>query len=289
MRRAERRSTKSPGSKSRASQAMRQACAEASKRVIGPAPDSPASAARQVASQPIPRGPTIPRPVTTTRRPSGPPVAAHSRSPPLTASTAPVMKAAAGEQRNATGPATSSGLAQPAERRGRQQALALLVAQDVGEARAHEPGGDGVDAHARRPRLAREGAHQAGDAGLRGGVVGLPGVALGSDDRGDGDHAAAPAAGHARDRGAGGGHGPAEVDVDGLAPRLAGHPHRGAVPRHAGVRDHRVERPDRGLHLLHRAGGVARRRAPRSAPPAPGRPASRTPAATASAPSRSRA
>ena len=81
MRRAERRSMKSPGSKPRASQAMRQASSDASKRVIGPAPERPASAALQVSSQPMPSGPTMPSPVTTTRRAGSRPFALTAAAP----------------------------------------------------------------------------------------------------------------------------------------------------------------------------------------------------------------
>ena len=60
---------------------------------------------------------TSPRPVTTTRRRA---IAHDIDSPPSTDSTAPVTKAAAGEQRNATTPATSSGVpSRPSGRLGR--------------------------------------------------------------------------------------------------------------------------------------------------------------------------
>ena len=49
-------------------QAMRQAWALASKRVIGPAPDRPAIRLRQTVSTSAPSGVTSPSPVTTTRR-----------------------------------------------------------------------------------------------------------------------------------------------------------------------------------------------------------------------------
>ena len=48
--------------------AIRQENAEASNRVIGPIPFSPATMARQFSSLPIPRGETSPAPVTATRR-----------------------------------------------------------------------------------------------------------------------------------------------------------------------------------------------------------------------------
>ncbi len=71
MRRTERRSRWSAGSKSLTSQAIRHACWEASKRVIVRAVETPASAALQALRQPMPRGETIPSPVITTRRAFG--------------------------------------------------------------------------------------------------------------------------------------------------------------------------------------------------------------------------
>src|SRR5206468_2536652 len=62
------RSMKRSGSKSRTSPAMRAGSAEASKRVIGPMPERPATRLSQFASMPMPSGVTRPRPVTTTRR-----------------------------------------------------------------------------------------------------------------------------------------------------------------------------------------------------------------------------
>src|SRR5436309_4530102 len=62
------RSMKRSGSKSRTSPATRAGRAEASKRVIGPMPERPATRLSQFASIPMPSGVTRPRPVTTTRR-----------------------------------------------------------------------------------------------------------------------------------------------------------------------------------------------------------------------------
>src|SRR5437870_5665655 len=62
------RSMKRSGSKSRTSPATRAGRAEASKRVIGPMPERPATRLSQFASMPMPSGVTRPRPVTTTRR-----------------------------------------------------------------------------------------------------------------------------------------------------------------------------------------------------------------------------
>jgi hypothetical protein len=72
---------KSCGSKPATSQAMRQWWADASKRVIGPAPEVPASAARHASCQPMPIGLTMPRPVTTTRRRSPSAVTAAAPRP----------------------------------------------------------------------------------------------------------------------------------------------------------------------------------------------------------------
>ena len=54
-------------------------CCEASKCEIVPIPLRPSSSARQLASVPIPRGETIPTPVTTTRLPKPPPSAVDVR------------------------------------------------------------------------------------------------------------------------------------------------------------------------------------------------------------------
>src|SRR5438034_1054487 len=62
------RSMKRSGSKSRTSPATRAGRAEASKRVIGPMPERPATRLSQFASMPVPSGVTRPSPVTTTRR-----------------------------------------------------------------------------------------------------------------------------------------------------------------------------------------------------------------------------
>ena len=51
---------------------MRVGKSEASKRVMGPAPDSPANMRFHVGSTPVPNGDTIPSPVTTTRRMQSP-------------------------------------------------------------------------------------------------------------------------------------------------------------------------------------------------------------------------
>jgi hypothetical protein len=72
IRRAARDSMWSAGAKPFTSQAMRHACRVASKCVIGPAPDRPSRAARQVSSVSRPSGLTRPMPVITTRRPAGP-------------------------------------------------------------------------------------------------------------------------------------------------------------------------------------------------------------------------
>src|SRR5687768_14521425 len=61
-------STQRNGSNPFTSQAKWVECWDASKSVIGPAPDLPASRPAQVSSVPIPRGDTSPTPVTTTLR-----------------------------------------------------------------------------------------------------------------------------------------------------------------------------------------------------------------------------
>src|SRR5438309_1864722 len=62
------RAMKREGSKPLTSAAMRQVKAEASKRVMGPAPLRPASSASQLDAFPMARGETRPTPVTATRR-----------------------------------------------------------------------------------------------------------------------------------------------------------------------------------------------------------------------------
>jgi hypothetical protein len=69
-------STQRSGSKPFTSQAKRAECCEASKSVMGPAPERPALSADQLSSVPMPTGDTSPTPVTTTLRsaPTWPPV-----------------------------------------------------------------------------------------------------------------------------------------------------------------------------------------------------------------------
>ena len=62
------RGTHSAGSKSLHSPAKWVAKAEASKCVMGPMPDRPATRVSHAFATPVPTGQTIPRPVTTTRR-----------------------------------------------------------------------------------------------------------------------------------------------------------------------------------------------------------------------------
>ena len=106
----------------------------ASKRVIGPAPEVPASAARHASCQPMPSGLTMPSPVTTTRRRS--PSAVTAAAPRPRPGTAPVMKAARRRAEERDRARHVLGLAEAPQRGRRQQALALLVGEGVGEAGA---------------------------------------------------------------------------------------------------------------------------------------------------------
>ena len=145
----------------RTSQAILQWCCEASKRVIEPRGGGPGQG-----------GVPGRAPADAERRDdaeAGDDDAVrvpHMRSPPSTASTVPVMKAAPSEQRNATGPATSSGVPRRPRAVAREQVVAVPLGQHVGEARGDVAGGDGVDAHSARAGLAGQRAGEADDPGL---------------------------------------------------------------------------------------------------------------------------
>ena len=138
--------------------------------VIGPAPDSPATSARQLVSASLPSERDHPDPGD--RRPA---VAVlpfslaltYIPSPPSTSSTSPVMNEASSEQRNRTarrrpparraGRAACSRASPPSPPRGARRSAAS----------SRSPGAIDVRAHAARAELAGERLREADDPGLR--------------------------------------------------------------------------------------------------------------------------
>src|SRR4051812_25647121 len=80
-----------------------------------------------------------------------------------------------------------SGLTQPLQRNRLRQPGALHLAQRIGHRGHDEAGGDDIDGDPARGDFLRQGFGHADHAGLGGGIVGLAGVAGGTDDGGNVD------------------------------------------------------------------------------------------------------
>ena len=110
-----------------------------------------------------------------------------------------------------------------------EQGLLLRVRQRVGHRRLDESGGNAVGGDAARGCLGGERLHHPREAGLGGGVVGLPGIAGRAHHRGDEDEPPPTLAEHAAQAGAGEHEAGAEIDVQDLLPVLVLHAERETV------------------------------------------------------------
>ena len=126
----------------------------------------------------------MPMPVTTTRRSCRRSViAAHIPIPPSTPRTAPVTNDAASETRKRTARATSSGSPRRASGVDSSSSLAQLLGAGRQSARSRcSPGATQLTRMLRATELARERLRQPDQAGLRGRVVRLTGIAVHADD-----------------------------------------------------------------------------------------------------------
>src|SRR5919106_6029426 len=175
------------GSKSDASHAKRTLYSLASKWVIGPAPDSPATRFSHVDSGSLPSGVTIPTPVTATRRlPFW--LTSLIRLHP---ESAVHQEHRARDERRFLGaeePYRSGHVlrvAEPAERRVLEHRAGGFLGKDVGQLGRHVARDDDVRPHVPAPELTREGLRESDDPGLGRSVVRLAPVPVQAHDRGD--------------------------------------------------------------------------------------------------------
>src|SRR6478672_2416330 len=137
--------------------------------------------------------------------------------------------------------------------------LLLVVREDGGHLRVDEAGGDDVGRDAATAELARDGARETDETGLRRGVVRLARRAVEADDAADEDDAPATLADHAGGGAAGAAERAGEVRVDDGVELLVAHPHQEGVAGDARVGDEHLHGPAEDL-LRGGEGGVDRRR-----------------------------
>src|SRR5579871_2082594 len=153
-------------------------------------------------------------------------------------------------------------LAQTPERNRSGHASQRIGLHALDHGGAHEAGGDRADADPVSRELLRPHHRHGHDAGLRGAVVGLPGVAGAADARDVDDHAAPLERDHALRRFAGAEEDSRQVDVDDFLPLAERHlahnltvldldQHR--IAHDAGVVDEPVEAAEVANHLIERA------------------------------------